>query len=93
MNLVNKLFILFLVLIGFTNELVSKPSFYIDETKIIGTSLETNVDAYLGIPFAQPPVNDLRWKKTQSNQLSLYFEKWLNDLELHRQSHTYNEEF
>ena len=66
MNLVNKLFILFLVLIGFTNELVSKPSFYIDETKIIGTSLETNVDAYLGIPFAQPPVNDLRWKKTQS---------------------------
>ena len=66
MNEVNKLFILFLVLIGFTNELVSRPSFYVDETKIIGTSLENNVDAYLGIPFAQPPVNDLRWEKTQS---------------------------
>ena len=52
--------------IGFTNELVSRPSFYIDETKITGTSLENNVDAYLGIPFAQPPVNDLRWEKTQS---------------------------
>ena len=33
---------MFLVLIGFTNELVSRPSFYVDETKIIGTSLENN---------------------------------------------------
>ena len=57
--------LLMLVLISLSNEILSNPSFYIDNTKIIGTSLDNNVDAYLGVPFAQPPVNELRWEKTQ----------------------------
>ena len=62
---INRSSLLLLVLISLSNEILSKPSFDIDNTKIIGTSLDNNVDAYLGVPFAQPPVNELRWEKTQ----------------------------
>ncbi|MGZ3272478.1 MAG: carboxylesterase/lipase family protein [Caulobacteraceae bacterium] len=30
--------------------------------KVAGTRLESGVRAYLGVPFAKPPVQDLRWK-------------------------------
>src|SRR5262245_14936529 len=30
--------------------------------KVAGTQLKSGVKAYLGIPFAKPPVNDLRWR-------------------------------
>src|SRR5579863_7434754 len=33
----------------------------IDTGKVAGTVLDTGVHAYLGIPFAVPPVGDLRW--------------------------------
>ena len=57
--------LILLVLISVNNVTASGPSFYVDNTKIIGTSLDDTIDAYLGIPFAQPPVNELRWEKTQ----------------------------
>ena len=31
-----------------------------------GTTLETGVKAYLGVPFAAPPVRELRWKAPQA---------------------------
>ena len=48
-----------------TNHAYSDVSFYIGETEIIGIS-ENNVQTYLGIPFAEPPINELRWKKTKT---------------------------
>ena len=41
-----------------------QPSISINETKIYG-NLHKNkeVEAFLGIPFAKPPLDDLRWKK------------------------------
>ena len=45
-------------------EMIANPSFYIDKTEIVGTSFE-GVDIYLGIPYAEPPVDSLRWEVTQ----------------------------
>lgn len=36
-----------------------------DEGWVIGKVMPTGVRAWLGIPFARPPVNDLRWKPPQ----------------------------
>ena len=62
-NLRNLLFGTFLCLISF--EIFSDPSFRIDNTSIIGTKSSNNIDIYLGVPFAEPPINDLRWEKTK----------------------------
>tara|TARA_B100000945_G_scaffold306044_1_gene293125 strand:+ start:1299 stop:2855 length:1557 start_codon:yes stop_codon:yes gene_type:complete len=45
-------------------EIIANPSFYIDKTEIVGISSE-GVDIYLGIPYAEPPVDSLRWEVTQ----------------------------
>jgi len=37
----------------------------VDGGQIDGTTLESGTRAYLGIPFAAPPVRDLRWKDPQ----------------------------
>ena len=34
----------------------------IDTGKISGTLLASGVHAYLGVPYAAPPINDLRWR-------------------------------
>ena len=62
-NLRNLLFGTFLCFISF--EIFSDPSFRIDNTSIIGTKSSNNIDIYLGVPFAEPPINDLRWEKTK----------------------------
>lgn len=34
-----------------------------DNASIIGTSVDSSVNRFTGIPFAQPPVGDNRWKQ------------------------------
>jgi para-nitrobenzyl esterase len=37
----------------------------LDAGQITGKSMESGVQAFLGIPFASPPVGDLRWREPQ----------------------------
>lgn len=58
-----KLNIVISVLI-FQLNLFSDISFTIDETKIIGQiSSDKKTQSFLGVPFAEPPIGNLRWKK------------------------------
>tara|TARA_B100000287_G_C20665278_1_gene791535 strand:+ start:739 stop:2280 length:1542 start_codon:yes stop_codon:yes gene_type:complete len=57
----NKKIFIFII---FTNFLISDPSFYIDKTEVIGFTTKNNIDVYLGIPYAEAPVNELRWQAT-----------------------------
>ena len=42
-----------------------QPSAFIEDTKFIGSLHQNNeVEMFLGIPFAVPPINDLRWEKS-----------------------------
>ena len=41
-----------------------QPIIFIEETKLLGISHDNNeVEMFLGLPFADPPVDDLRWEK------------------------------
>ena len=44
--------------------LFSDVSFSVDETKIIGQiSSDKKTQSFLGVPYAEPPIGDLRWKE------------------------------
>lgn len=43
----------------------SAPAVKIDSGPVEGTNLASGVQAFLGIPYAAPPVRDLRWKDPQ----------------------------
>lgn len=62
-NLRKFLYVTFIYLFSFV--IYSDPSFRIDSSSIIGTQSPNNIDIYLGVPFAEPPINQLRWEKTK----------------------------
>lgn len=51
---------------SFANEPVEKTKIFLDDVKIYGTKINKDDDkeifAWYGIPYAQPPVGNLRWK-------------------------------
>ena len=53
---------LILILEGCGQSLPSDSVRIINQGEIIGIETEDNTYAWLGIPFAEPPVGDLRWK-------------------------------
>ena len=58
---------------------LTNPSFFVDKTEIIGFKTDSNVDVYLGIPYAEPPIDELRWHKTlkkEFNQDKYYANKF-----------------
>ena len=60
------LFLLICMLPGFVPSKDLNPVLNIEGGKVIGIQTPTKgVIAYKGIPFAAPPVGDLRWKEPQ----------------------------
>ena len=59
-------FRIFIVLFAFGIEGSTdhQPTIFIKDTKLIGSLHQNNeVEMFLGLPFAAPPINDLRWEK------------------------------
>ena len=49
-----------------------QPSAFIEDTKFIGSLHQNNeVEMFLGIPFAVPPINDLRWESLLLGRLKI----------------------
>ena len=46
------------------------PYFKIDETLIIGLDINEKVEAYLGVPYAEPPINNLRWTEPKNKKFN-----------------------
>ncbi|MGN8001288.1 carboxylesterase/lipase family protein [Sphingomonas sp. 22176] len=54
-----------LVLLSGQHAAPSAPSAQVEQGRLEGVALPAGVDAFLGVPFAAPPVRDLRWKPPQ----------------------------
>ena len=56
--------VIILFTVGVYGSIDYQPSAFIEDTKLIGSLHQNNeVEMFLGIPFAAPPINDLRWEK------------------------------
>ena len=56
--------IIILFTVGVYGSMDYQPSAFIKDTKFIGSLHQNNeVEMFLGIPFAAPPINNLRWEK------------------------------
>ena len=56
--------VIILFTVGIYGSTDYQPSAFIEDTKLIGSLHQNNeVEMFLGIPFAAPPINDLRWEK------------------------------
>jgi para-nitrobenzyl esterase len=48
-----------------SNSTADQPIIKIEDGQLSGITLDSGVRAYLGIPYAAPPVQDLRWREPQ----------------------------
>ena len=56
--------VIILFAVGIYGSTNYQPTAFIKDTKLIGSLHQNNeVEMFLGIPFAVPPINDLRWEK------------------------------
>jgi len=56
--------VIILLTVGVYGSTDYQPTTFIKDTKLIGSLHQNNeVEMFLGIPFAVPPINDLRWEK------------------------------
>ena len=63
MTKINLISILITILItGCSNDLAEESQRTINQGEMIGIEGDNNTFAWLGIPFAEPPVGNLRWK-------------------------------
>ena len=45
----------------------SNPTIFIENVKVVGSLHEDQkVEMFLGLPFAKPPINELRWRKPEN---------------------------
>ncbi|MFD1785978.1 carboxylesterase/lipase family protein [Sphingomonas floccifaciens] len=70
-----------------------------DAGRVEGIALSSGVDAFLGVPFAAPPVRDLRWKPPQPRapwagvyRADRFAPECLQPLRSSRQNHYFGEE-
>ena len=57
---------IFIILLSFAvyGSSDSNPTLFIEETKLVGSFHENGeVEMFLGLPFARPPIGEMRWKK------------------------------
>ena len=55
--------VIILFAVGIYGSTNYQPTAFIKDTKLIGSLHHNNqVEMFLGIPFAVPPINDLRWE-------------------------------
>jgi para-nitrobenzyl esterase len=57
------------------NPATGNPSVQLDDGPLEGRQLDNNVQAFLGIPYAKPPLGDLRWQPPQAP------DKWTKTLD------------
>ncbi len=57
--------LVFLAALLFTAPAIAAPQIVTDQGPLIGTS-DSGIDSYKNIPYAAPPVGDLRWRAPQS---------------------------
>ena len=70
-RLLRPLIILWVVVLVSCDYAIQKPVVEASGTRYLGIEQDSGVQAFLGIPFAEPPVNELRWERPVPIQGSL----------------------
>ena len=62
-RLLRPLIILSVTVLASCDSASQQPSVEVSGTRYLGIEQDSDVQAFLGIPFAEPPVNELRWER------------------------------
>ena len=70
-RLLRPLIILWVVVLVSCDSATQQPLVEASGTRYLGIEQDSGVQAFLGIPFAEPPVNELRWERPVPIESSL----------------------